>query len=85
MENKRTSWTLKEISDQASIAYPSLKLVMPRLLARKIVFVERDLGKVKLYKLNEQNAVVKQLLALDKEIVRQETGVKRSIIAELPR
>lgn len=81
IENRRTSWTLKEIAEQGGIAYPSLKLVMPRLLLRKLIFLERDLGKVKLYRLNEKNPVVKQLITLEREIIKQETGKYEKTVA----
>jgi DNA-binding transcriptional ArsR family regulator len=64
MENKRTSWALSEISQYGHISYPSLKLAMPLLLERELVYVERRVGRMTLYRINEKKRIVKALLDL---------------------
>lgn len=64
IENQRTDWSIKEISDQANIGYSTLKKLMPKLLKYDLVRVNRSVGKAKLYSINKESNVVDALIDL---------------------
>ncbi len=64
IENKRTCWNITEIEKEGKIARSTIKLVIPKLLELKLIGIEMEVGKSKLYKINLDNKVVKQLIKL---------------------
>jgi len=72
VENIRESWAMTEISEQAGVSYPSVKLVIPKLLEREIIKIDKEVGKIKFYKLNLDNPIAKKLKELRNVINRLE-------------
>ena len=72
IENKRESWALTEIHKQANVSYPSVKLIVPKLLEKYIIKVDKEVGKIGFYKINVENQIVKKLISLHKIINKQE-------------
>ena len=61
IENKRTSWAMTEIRDMGRVSYPSLKIIIPKLMRIGLVKVGRKVGRIKFYTLDFNNPVVKNL------------------------
>jgi len=72
IENDRTNWSMIEIKDGAKVGYATLKLILPRLLNKNLIAIDKEIGKVKLYKINSENSIVKRIYDLYKEINRAE-------------
>lgn len=68
IENDRTSWSMVEISKNAGVGYSTLKLILPRLEKNKLILVDKQIGKIKLYKINKEDSIVKKIYSLHKEI-----------------
>lgn len=68
IENDRESWSMNEISENARIGYSTLKLLLPELEKTEIIKVTKKVGKIKLYTMNKENPIVKELYDLHKMI-----------------
>ena len=60
---------MKEIATEGRIAYPSLKVAIPKLLEWKLVVIEKRHGRIALYRINRQTRIVKKLYELDAAIL----------------
>lgn len=78
IENKRTSWNITEIEKQGGIARSTIKLVIPKLLKLDLIRIERAVGRSRLYIINKENQIVKQLIKLSDSIDSVEGGVLRN-------
>jgi hypothetical protein len=50
INNNLTSWSMLDICEKAKVGYSTLKLILPHLIKYKLIFVERKIGKIKLYR-----------------------------------
>ena len=64
IENDRTNWTLTEIAGSSDLAYASLKLIVPKLLKTRLIKIDKTIGKAKLYRINRDSTIVKELYNL---------------------
>lgn len=71
IENERDSWTMAEISKNAGVGYSTLKLVLPKLLKNELIFIDKQIGKLKLYKINKENKIVSKLYLLHNTINKE--------------
>lgn len=59
-----------DIAENAQVSRTTLHYtIMPDLVKNGVLSMARKLGKIKLYKLNEKNPLVKKLLEIDKELI----------------
>jgi len=65
IENRLFDYSKKQIAENAGIGKVTLFKYWERLEEIEIVKVSRKFGKTKLYKLNEENEVVKRLIELE--------------------
>lgn len=65
-------WSLVEIKKETSTGYSTLKKLVPKLVKKKILVVDKKIGHIKLYKLNLKSEAVKKLISLDWQLVKQE-------------
>jgi hypothetical protein len=72
-------YPLTEISKNSGVGYSTLQTFWGNLEKNKIVVKTRRVGKSDLYKLNTDNPAVKQLLALDWNLIK---GAEQEICAE---
>ncbi len=62
-----------DIAENAQISRTTLYYsIVPDLVKNEVLGMTRKLGKMKLYKLNEKNPLVRRLLDIDKELVLNE-------------
>ena len=71
IENDIFDYPKKDICKYADVAWNTLESLWPQLEAQGIVTQTRKVGKATLYKLNTTNPGVKQLLELNKMLIRQ--------------
>jgi len=72
IEGERHSWTSKEILARTELSESTLKRILPLLVLKEIVLVERVVGNTRLYKINKENKIVKDLYRLYNTISQQE-------------
>ena len=69
-------YPLTDIARNSNVGYSTLQLLWPGFVKREIVIQTRTVGKAKLFKLNEDNPAIKDMLDwswnLTKEVVDKE-------------
>ena len=65
-------YSLTDIANNSGVAYSTLMLFWKKLERYKIVVFTRKVGKAKMYRLNQENPTVKELIRLHKTICKQE-------------
>jgi DNA-binding transcriptional ArsR family regulator len=65
LENRLFDYSKKQIAEGAGIGRPTLFKYWKKFEEMNIVKVSRVFGKTKLYKLNEENPIVKKIIELD--------------------
>lgn len=72
----------KDIAKNSDVSWNTLKTIWNGLEKKKIVVKTRKVGKSQMYKLNIENPIVQNLLALDKKLMIESIEeVKEKIIA----
>jgi predicted DNA-binding protein YlxM (UPF0122 family) len=61
-------YSLTEIAENSSVGWTTLHTIWPKLVKLQIVKQTRQIGRAKLYKLNSENPVVKNIIRLDKQM-----------------
>lgn len=76
IENERTSWSLIEIKDNTNTGYATLKYMLPKMLKKNLVIIDKKVGKTNLYKINLDNEAIKHLKEFDWNITKKEVMKK---------
>jgi len=71
IENRGFDYSKTEIARGAGIGWSTLYTIWDKLEKEKIVILTRSYGKTRLHKLNEDNAVVKILIKLDRQLTME--------------
>jgi DNA-binding IclR family transcriptional regulator len=69
LENRLFDYSKKQIIEETGLAKATFYKYWERLVELKVVKVTRTFGKTKLYKLDEQNPVVKRLKDLELALI----------------
>lgn len=70
LENDGFDYSKKDIAKNADVSWNTLETFWSELEEMQIVSYTRQVGKAKMYKLNGQNPIVKQLHELDKRLLK---------------
>lgn len=73
IEGRGLDYSLTDIAENANIGWTTLHRIWDNLLRLKIVKHTRQIGRAKLFKLNEENPAVKELIKLYDTLLYQET------------
>ncbi|VVB81015.1 Uncharacterised protein [uncultured archaeon] len=65
-------YTLTDLAKKAGISWSTLHRIFPRFVKNKIVVQIRQIGRAKLYKLNQNNPIVQKFVALYDTILLQQ-------------
>ena len=81
--NDDFDYSMTDIAALSGVGYATLKLFWQELEKNEIVIKTREVGKAKLYKLNDKNVVVKKFKEFYWETVRQKVNasIKEKIVA----
>ena len=71
------NYSLTEISKNTKVSYATLKYLLPKMLKKKLVVIEKKVGKANLYKINLNNKAVKYLVAFDWSLVKQNICISK--------
>lgn len=73
IEGRSLDYSLSDIAENSNIGWTTLHRIWNSLLGLKIVKPTRKIGRAKLFKLNEENPAVKELIRLYDTLLYQET------------
>jgi len=81
--NDDFDYSMTDIAELSGVGYATLKLFWPGFEKNKIVIKTREVGKAKLYKLNDANSIVKKFKEVYWETTKQRIhdGLKIKITA----
>lgn len=71
IEGRDFDYTLTDLL-QAGVSWGTLNTLVPRLLEQGLVIKTRKIGRATLYKINSQNEVMKQFVALYNRLILQQ-------------
>ena len=66
-------YSMSDIARNSNVGWATLSRLWKEFIKLKIVIPTREIGKAKLFKLNEENAAVKELIEVYKRLLQQET------------
>lgn len=73
IEGRGLDYSLTDIADNANIGWTTLHRIWDNLLKLEMVKPTRKIGRAKLFKLNEENLAVKELIKVYDTLLYQET------------
>ena len=73
IEGRGLDYSLSDIAENSNIGWTTLHRIWGRLLKNGIVKPTREIGRAKLFKLNEENPAVKELIKLYDTLLYQHT------------
>lgn len=65
-------YTMTDLANKSGISWSTLHRIFPRFVKNKIVVQIRQIGRAKLYKLNQNNPIVQKFVALYDTILLQQ-------------
>ncbi len=71
LEGRGISYSKTDIAGGCKLSRPTIYKVLPVLLKTNVVKLERKLGRISLYKINEQNDRVKALFKLEEILLKE--------------
>jgi len=74
LENRLRDFTKKEISQGSGVSWTSLYRYWSRLEEKNIVKITRQIGRIKLYQLNEVSPIVKDIKRIEMALINQSVG-----------
>ena len=75
-------YSLTDIANGSEIAWSTLNLLWPRLEKMEVVTHTREIGKAKMFKLNTQNQIVKELITFADNLVWTNIQTQKEIALE---
>lgn len=64
IEGRKFDYTLTDIAKNSGVSWATLYTALPKLLKYEIIKIVRILGRVKLYKINEDNRIAEYFIQL---------------------
>lgn len=62
-------YTLTDLATKAGISWTTLNRILPKLVKNKMVIETRKIGRIRLYKINDKNEIVKKFIELYQKIL----------------
>ena len=73
MEGRGLDYSLSDIAENSNIGWTTLHRIWDKMLRLNIVKPTREIGRAKLFKLNEENPAVKDIIKLYDTLLYQHT------------
>ena len=73
IEGRGLDYSLSDIAENANIGWTTLHRIWDKLLKYKMVVPTRKIGRAKLFKLNEENPAIKELIKVYDTLLHQES------------
>ena len=71
LEGRGISYSKTDIANGCDISRPTVYKILPKMLKDKTLILERKLGRISLYRINEQNERVKTLFKLEEMLLKE--------------
>ena len=84
IESRGLDYSLTDIAENSNIGWTTLHRIWKKLENFKIVIFTREIGRAKLFKLNESNQSVKKLIQLYDTLLYEETEKHFSETLKIP-
>lgn len=82
IEGREMDYTLTDML-HAGVSWGTLNQLLPKLVELGIVIITRKIGRATLYKINQENEAVKQLIILyDKLVLQQLEKMEQKMLVE---
>jgi len=72
IEGRGLDYSLTDITKNSGISWVTLHKIFPKLIKYNIVIKTREIGRAKLYKINEKSEIAKYFISLYDTIIMQE-------------
>jgi|TARA_Y100000294_G_scaffold154982_1_gene154933 DNA-binding transcriptional ArsR family regulator len=66
-------YSMSDIARNSNVGWATLSRLWKEFVSLKIIVSTREIGKAKLFKLNEENPAVNELIGVYKKLLQQET------------
>ncbi len=66
-------FSMSDIARNSGVGWATLSRLWPSLIKLKVIVLTREVGRAKLYKLNEDNPAVNELIGVYQKLLVQET------------
>lgn len=76
-------YSLTDIAEGSEVAWSTLNLLWPKLEEMRIVVHTREVGKAKMYKLNRESVLVKELISFSDNLVWNKNKKQKVLCANL--
>ena len=73
IEGRGLDYSLSDIAENSNIGWTTLHRIWDKMLKLNLVKPTREIGRAKLFKLNEENSAVKELIRLYDTLLYQRT------------
>ena len=73
MRYRGLDYSMSDIARNSNVGWATLSRLWDEFIKFKIVLPTREIGKAKLFKLNEENTAVTELIEVYKKLLQQET------------
>ena len=73
IEGRGLDYSLSDIAENSNIGWTTLHRIWDRLIKLRVVIPTREIGRAKLFRLNEENQAVKDMIRLYDTLLYQET------------
>ncbi|MAF50679.1 MAG: hypothetical protein CMH64_01175 [Nanoarchaeota archaeon] len=84
IESRGLDYSLSDIAENSSIGWTTLHRIWDKLLKFEMVVFTREIGRAKLFKLNEKNYTIKELIKVYDNLLYQETEKHFSKESKIP-
>ena len=81
IEGRHFDYTLTDLANNAGVSWGTLHSIFPKLIKYKLVKKVREIGRAKLYKINAENKIARQLIGLYDTIALKNLEEKQKVVA----
>jgi len=72
INGRELDWSLTDIAEQANVGWTTLHRIFNSMLNNGFIMFTRTIGKAKLYKINKENLVAKELIRIFDLLTKEE-------------
>jgi|SRR3989344_7870886 len=70
---RELDWSLTDIAEQSNVGWSTLHRIFDSMIKSDIIKFNRTIGKAKLYKINHNNKIAKELIRIFDLLIKEET------------
>lgn len=72
ISGRELDYSLTDIAENSNVSWTTLHRIFPNMEKQGIVIKTREIGRAKLYKLNQENEEVKMLIGLHDSLIKKQ-------------